>query len=217
MNDRKTLVVMGAGGFGPEVVWAAGQVNAVQPTFDIVGYCDDEGSKKGGAIDGLPILGRPEEAPVPAGGIHFVCAIGSNSVRAKIVPRLLALGWKPATVIDPSVMVAPGVTVGEGTYVGAGCILAPHAAVGRHVIVNHHCSIGHNSTLEDYVQVSPGGRVSGACVLKEGAYLGSNAVVAQGKSLGRYAKLGACSFAVSNIPDGATAIGIPARVMMKSA
>jgi len=216
MTTRSRLIIVGAGGFGQEVIWAAKNFNAVHPTYDILGYCEDNPTKKGAKIYGYPVLGTIEDVDnafteKPC----FVCAIGNNMNRSRVVSRILALGWKPVTVIDPTVVVAEGVTVGDGTYVGAGSIIAPDAHIGHHVIINLNCTIGHNSILRDFVQVSPGGRISGGTVLKEGATLGSNAVVAPNITVGRYATLGACSFALTQVPDGATVIGIPARLMAR--
>ena len=213
MTQRRKLIVIGAGGFGQEVIWAARNFNTVHPAYDIVGYCDDDQTKAGQAIYGCRVLGTVESvngelAEKPC----FVCAIGDNRRRAEVVARATGLGWHAVTIIDPSVVVAEHVTVGDGTYVGAGSVLSPYACIGNHVIINHGCSIGHNSVLGDFVQVSPGGRVSGYSTLLEGAALASNAVVAPGKTIGRYAFVGACSFAMTDVPDGATAIGTPARV-----
>jgi sugar O-acyltransferase (sialic acid O-acetyltransferase NeuD family) len=216
MTERRKLVVVGAGGFGPEILWAARRVNGVHPTFDLAGFCDDNPAKRGGQLDGLEVLGRPEDVAArfetpPA----FVCAVGNNERRAAVVGRLLALGWIPVTVIDPSVHVADRVVVGDGTYVGAGSILSPHCRIGEHVMINHHCSIGHDSLIEAFANLSPGVRVSGECVVGEGAMLGSNAVIAPGKRVGRFATLGASSFALTNVPDRVTAVGVPARVVVR--
>jgi sugar O-acyltransferase (sialic acid O-acetyltransferase NeuD family) len=209
------LIVLGAGGFGQEIVWAVRNMNAATPRYEVAGYCDDDPAKKGLEIYGTPVLGRLEE--VDRGSREkprFICAVGNNPDRERIVARALAAGWLPATVLDPSVIVAEHASVGDGTYVGAGSILSPYARIGRFVIINHHCSIGHNSTLEDFVQISPGGRISGGCRIEAGASLGSNAVVAPGRSIGRGSTLGACSFAMTDIPDHVTAIGTPARTVL---
>ena len=216
MKKNKMLVIIGAGGFGQEIIWAVRNINALRSQFEILGYCDDDPEKKGTVIYRATVLGSPEEVDrtLPEKP-SFICAIGDNVKRAKAAKIVLSLGWLPATVIDPSVIVAEGVSVGKGTYVGAGCILSPYAQIGNYVIINHHCSIGHNSVLEDFVQVSPGGRISGSCHIKEGATLGSNSVIAPGKELGRFATLGASSFAMTNIVDDVTAIGTPARVLLR--
>lgn len=213
--EVRRLIILGAGGFGQEIVWAIRNMNVAEPRYEVVGYCDDDPAKKGLEIYGIPVLGRLEEVDPELGEKPgFVCAVGNNRDREQIVSRALESGWLPVTVMDPSVIVADRVSVGDGTYVGAGSILSPYARIGRYVIINHHCSIGHNSILEDFVQISPGGRISGGCQIKSGASLGSNAAVAPGRSIGRGATLGACSFAMTDIPDHVTAIGTPARTVL---
>jgi sugar O-acyltransferase (sialic acid O-acetyltransferase NeuD family) len=210
------LIVIGAGGSGKEMLWAALESNSVDAKYDLLGYCDDNRSKKGDTIRGYPVLGSLEE--VDAGMDRkpcFICSIGSNEMRARVVRRTLSLGWIPVTIIHPSVTVADGVVIGRGTYVGPQATLCVNANIGEHVIINVGSTIGHDSVIGDFAQVSAGGRVSGGCVLKEGANLGSNAVMAPCKTVGTYATLGACSFAVIDVPDGATAVGIPARVIFR--
>ena len=215
-NMRYKLLIVGAGGFGQETVWAVRNLNGSSPVFEIVGFCDDDLAMKGNLLYGYSVLGRPEDIDTGLSSKpRFVCAIGNNRARMSVVARVLALGWLPITVIDPSVIVAEGVDVGVGTYIGAGSILSPHARIGNYVIVNHLCSIGHDSIVEDFAQIAPGGRISGNCIVKEGAYIGSNAVINQGRTIGRYATLGACSFAVHDIPDGITAVGVPATSITK--
>ena len=210
----KQFVIIGAGGLGQEILWAAANRHAVLPQFDFLGFCDDAPLRQSGNYRGLPLLGSPEEAArALTGEVFFVCGIGNNFARQDLVERADRLGWKAESVIDPSVLIAPGVRVGAGTYVGAFSILAPGAALGGHVIVNHGCSIGHDSILGEFSQVCPGGRVSGHVELGRGAFLGSNAVVAPGVALGAWARLGAASFAVRDIPSGATAVGNPARIV----
>lgn len=209
------LIVIGAGGLGQEVLWAARRQNTCRPVFDILGFCDDDPAKRGQLCQGYPVLGTPEEAAAGLTSVVFVCGIGSNETRETLVGRAHRLGWSPGVVVDPSVVVADGAAVGPGSYIGAGSILSPSAKIGAHVIVNHHCSIGHDSVLEDFVQISPGGRVSGASVVARGALLGSNAVVAPMRRVGRNAVLAAGSFAMKDIPDGVTAIGVPARTTIR--
>lgn len=211
--SQRPLIVVGSGGFSKDVVWAIQNANAAYAAYTLLGFCDDDPAKQGQTIMGYPVLGAPEAvAPTLGETPCFICSIGDNTARARVVARVLELGWTPVTVIDPSVMIGEGVEIGLGAYIGARAILSPKARIGNYVLINNHTTIGHDCILEDFAQVSPGGRVSGFSVLKEGALLGANAVIAQGRTLGRFATLGASSFAMLNVPDGATAIGVPARV-----
>lgn len=213
---KRPLIIVGSGGFSKDVAWAVQNYNALHAEYELLGFCDDDPAKKGQMIMGYPVLGTPEDvAASRAEKPCFICSIGNNSARARVVERVLSLGWTPVTIIDPSVMIGAEVEIGWGTYIGARAIISPKARIGNHVIINNHTTIGHDCVVEDYAQVSPGGRVSGFSVLKEGALLGANAIIAQGKTLGCYGTLGACSFGLTDIPDGATATGIPARVTFR--
>lgn len=211
----QTLVIIGAGGFGKEAAWVAGRMNAVTPRFSVAGFCDDRAA--GASHAGHVLLGSIEHAAsLLSGPVYFYCAIGTNATREKVVARALAAGWFPcAPLIDPSVIIGPGVDVGAGSYVGAGSILSPDCRIGEHVIVNQHCSIGHDAIMEDYAQACPGSRVNGECVVMRAAFIGSGAVLKQGVRVAGHAVLGAASFAVKDVPAGATAIGNPARVIFQ--
>lgn len=212
--EKRKLIIIGAGGLGREVLWAAQNTDALQPAYDFLGFCDDDSAKQSGEFSGLPLLGSPERARAQHGsGNWYICAVGDNRVREGIVARVERLGWTPQTIIDPSVLVAPGVVVGEGSYVGALTILSPSAQLGRHVIINHGCSIGHDSQLSDFSQVCPGGRISGGASLGLGAFVGSNGVVGPSVKIGAWARLAASSFAMRTIADGCTAAGTPARAV----
>lgn len=215
MTARQRLVIIGGGGLGAEVAWAAANMDRRAPAFEILGY-SEESSFATVPVGGYPMLGAPEDVAGRFGSeLVFVCAVGINQERRRLVALALALGWTPVSVIDPSVMVAPEARVGVGVYVGLGSSLSPACEVGDHAIVNQHCTIGHHSRVGAFAQVCPGGRISGHATLGEGAFVGSNAVVGPRISMGRGAVLGACSFAAGDIPADVTAVGVPARVVLR--
>ena len=54
--------------------------------------------------------------------------------------------------------------------------------------------------------------------IKQGAYIGMRATVLSGKSgvtIGERAIVGACTLVNKDIPDDATAVGIPCRILVK--
>lgn len=218
MTNEK-LVIIGCGGLGREVLWAARRAQT-QSSPALLGFATDAAyaPEDGALIDGLPFLGPIGPgllALQPEAPTHFICAVGENGPRQRICEQLEALGLKPHSVIDPSVIIGPEVQVGPGTYVGAGCILSPSAELGRHVVVNHHCSIGHGSRVGAFAQVCPGARISGWAQLGEGVLVGSNGVVAPKVVIGAWSILGAASLASRALPAGVTALGIPAKILFR--
>ena len=71
--------------------------------------------------------------------------------------------------------------------------------------------------IEDFVNLAPGANISGNVHLMEGAYVGTNASILQGKSIdnkleiGAYATIGAGAAVIKSVQSFATVVGVPAR------
>ena len=220
VSEPKSLVIVGAGGLGAEVVWVAEETNrgAVRsgspyPCWSVLGFADADLAKRGYQIGPHIVHGTVEETAAKFAGKEtwFLCAVGDNSAREKMARAAEALGWKPATLIHPSAIISPDARIGVGSYIAPGCVVAPRTQVGSYVIVNFHVSVGHDSILEDYAQICPGARVSGGCHVGKGAFLGSNASLTPGVVIGDEAVVGANSHAVRNVAKGITVVGCPAQ------
>jgi len=214
------LVVMGAGGFGMEAIWVAEEMNrhlSDKNKLNILGYIDDTSGKKGKKFYGYSVLGLPEQiAQELKGEIFFHCAIGDNKSRENVVNRLLGFGWRPITLIHPSALIGREVSIGEGSYIGAGTVVAPCAKIGNYVLINCSSGIGHDSVLEDFSQVCPGARVNGLCIVKKHAFIGSNASLHPGITVGTAATVGANSQVIRSVRPNTTVIGVPAKTFGKS-
>ena len=69
----KKIVIIGAGGFGAEAIWALEEMNKLSPLSDhwnILGYVDDNKSKKGKVFYNYPTLGTPGEVDKIYSGNH---------------------------------------------------------------------------------------------------------------------------------------------------
>jgi serine O-acetyltransferase len=96
---------------------------------------------------------------------------------------------------------APSTPVGGGLYIAhpVGCVL-------------HAESIGDNVTVVG--QVTFGTRNDARWpVIDDEAFIGVGARVLGGITVGRRATIGANAVVVADVPDGATAVGIPARIL----
>ena len=196
------LVLIGASGFGREVLWVCRRAG-----LDAAGFCDDAADKQAGVFCGLPLLGTVEQAAARLGaGTRFHCAVGDNRARRTLAGRALALGWTPETVVDPTALVAPEAELGAGCYVGLYSVVSCGAQLGPGVIVNHHVTVGHDCRIDGFAQLCPGVRVSGGCTLGEGALMGSNTVLIPGRTMGAWSVLAVGADGLRDIPAGATVL-----------
>lgn len=101
----------------------------------------------------------------------------------------------------------------------------PAATIGRRVFIDHGTGvvIGETAIIEDDVLIYQGVTLGGVSLdlgkrhptVKKGAVIGAGAKVLGNIEIGEYAKIGANSVVVKEVPDNATAIGIPAHVIEK--
>jgi len=90
--------------------------------------------------------------------------------------------------------------IGAFTYINA----RYEVEIEDKVQIGSHCSIYSWSTIDDK---------QGKVVIRKNARIGSHSLVMPGVTVGENAIVGAFSFVNRDIPDNATALGIPARVV----
>lgn len=208
----KDLVIIGASGFGREVAWLVERINAVKPTWNLLGYFDDNVEIHGSLIGGYPVLGGCDQASVYQ-DTYYVCAVGVAKTRKVIITKLESLVSEPhyATLIDPSVIISNRVRIGMGCIICAGNIITVDINIGNHVIINLDCTVGHDANLCDFVTVYPSANISGITEISECVELGTGAQVIQGMKIGKETIVGAGSVVIKDLPDKCTAVGCPAK------
>jgi sugar O-acyltransferase (sialic acid O-acetyltransferase NeuD family) len=208
----QNIVILGAGGFGREVLDIMIAQNKVSKRWKILGFVDENPKLKGKVLNGYRVLGSFDWfSEVDPKEINVVCAIGDNVSKKKVVEKAKGLGLRFANVVHPSVIMTEFVTLGEGVIICAGCILTNQITIGNHVIINLDVTIGHDSIIEDFCTLSPGVHISGRNKIGEGANVGTGAVTIQGIAIGRWSIIGAGAVVVQDIPDKVIAVGIPAK------
>lgn len=100
----------------------------------------------------------------------------------------------------------PQATIGPGFYIGhiGGIHINPGAVLGSNCDVTHRITIG----------TSAMGR-QGAPVLGNEVYVGTGAAILGKVKIGDGAKIAANTLVITNVPAGATVMGVPGRIIMR--
>jgi len=102
-----------------------------------------------------------------------------------------------------------GLKVGDGGFVGMGGWfedMAPHR-----VTIGNNCTISFRVTLVAHGPKRDSSNMN--IVIEDGAYIGCNATILPGVTLGEGAGVGACSVVTKDVPPGAIVAGNPARIL----
>ncbi|GLQ35974.1 acetyltransferase [Amylibacter marinus] len=187
---EKTLVIVGAGGFGREVFhWAEDQIIAGQADYTKLAFVDDN------ATELKPLVADHFRGTIqdfsPRAEDRVVIAIGKPTTRRKIANLLGDRGAQFGAVIHPSAIVARSSTHGEGLIICPNSTISVDCTVGRHLHINHCSTIGHDTVIGDFVTLSSHVDVMGNCRLEDEIFLGSGARVLPGCSIAVASSIGA--------------------------
>ena len=112
----RPIVVIGSGGFGRETVEAVRAVNAERPTWDLLGFLDDDPTLIGSEIDGVPVLGAIDDAVSRFQTAQvLVCTghPGNYFSRRKIVERLDLPASRYATSKEAAALAKTAITASQ--------------------------------------------------------------------------------------------------------
>jgi sugar O-acyltransferase (sialic acid O-acetyltransferase NeuD family) len=208
------LVVIGSGGFGRETVEAVRAVNAERPTWDLLGFLDDDPALHGTQVDGVPVLGAIDDVRTRFRSAKLVVCTGHPGnyfSRKRIVNRLGLPGSRYATIMHPTVVVPTTLEVGVGTVLLAQVVATAAVRIGSHVAVMPDVVLTHDDVVADFATVAAGVRLAGRVDVEEGAYIGSGVLVREDRRVGAWALIGMGSVVTRDVPSGEVWIGIPAR------
>jgi len=215
----RELVIIGAGGFGREASLLVEQINATAGivAFKLLGFIDKDQSKWGSKYRGYSVLGDTDLFKQPGFKPEVICVIAEPQIKQRIVENEVSMELCYANLIHPDVQYsAADVKVGKGVLINKGCLLTTNIRIGNHVSINPGCGIGHDVVIGDYTTLMWRVNLSGNVTVGEGCLIGSGATVLQGLSIGRGVTVGAGAVVTKDLPDGCTAVGVPARVIKEA-
>lgn len=211
----KRIAIFGKGGFGREVQMLIEQINLATPVWEFVGYYDDEFESE--LINGFPVLGNTDDLNGVDYELYVVIALGTPSIKKKIINSITNSNIKFPVLIHPSVIMGnhKWLTIGDGTIVCAGCILTVNIDIGKHVILNLGCTVGHDAIIGDFSSFMPSVNISGEVIINEGVYIGTGSKIINQLEIGHNTTVGAGAVVTKTLPSNSVCVGVPAKPIKK--
>lgn len=158
----KSIVIIGAGDLGKEVVWLIEDINREKPTYLILGFLDDDEQKLGKEYCWYKVIGGvnqleklSEKTP-----LYAVIAVKNGEARQKIAEMYPAF-TKWESIIHPRATVASSSTIGEGCILFPNVTISVDSRLGRFGVYHTQATIGNDCTIGDYVSAMVGATVMG--------------------------------------------------------
>jgi acetyltransferase EpsM len=210
-SDRDRPLVLIGGGENAAVVAEAARLCHPNRPLAIV----DQRPFNASAL-GLTYLGKDEDGLrlAKAGSHDFILAVGAksrNPLRRKLAARYEEAGASFASIVHPRAIVSASARIAAGSVVLAGACVNHNGIIGKHCLINTGAIVEHDVTLADHVILGPGVILGGGVNIGADSFLGLGARVRDHRRLGKRVLLAMGAVLVTDAPDDATLVGIPAR------
>ncbi len=151
-----------------------------------------------------------------------------------MITKTVRLG-RGATIAHKELVNLYGCTIGDKTKIGAFVEIRKSAVIGRNCKIEPFVFIPEGVVIEDNVFIGPGvmftndkypraTRSDGTLkqkndwklaqtVVEKGASIGAGAIILPGITVGKHAMVGAGAVVTHDVPDNATVVGNPARIL----
>ena len=205
----RDLIIIGAGGFGREVLQWIKDINSVKRTWNIKGFIDDNMDALSGKKNDLDIIGTIDGWE-PNENETFVCAIGNPSIKEKIVLKLKKKGATFASIVHPKASIGSFNKIGEGIVIYPGVTITVNVTIGNFVTLIRS-GVGHDAIIGDFSTVSAFCDITGGVIVGEKVFMGSHVTIVPKRKIGNGAYLSAGSVVMTDVKENAKMLGNPAK------
>ena len=211
--ETNIVGVYGASGFGREVIpLVRDQISNLLQKYELV-FVDD--ANKQDTTSNFRVLTFQEYLNSVAEKKYMVIAIAESTIRQKLAKKCLIEGISMLEIKARNVVVLDDVKIGMGSILCPFVTLTSGIRIGRFFHANIYSYVAHDCKIGDFVTFAPGVRCNGNIEIGDHAYLGTGAIIKQGKpdkplTIGRGAIVGAGAVVTKSVPEGMTVFGNPA-------
>ena len=210
----KDIAIYGAGGFGREVACLLKRINEKEPTWNLIGFFDDNPNLKGEMISHYgPCLGCINDVNAYSKPLSITIPIGNPKIVKKIVDNICNPNITFPNIVHPDFeTVDPeSFSIGQGNIIQGDCFASCDVTIGDFNVLNGSIVFGHDCKVGSYNVFMPDMRISGGVNIGEYNLFGVGSIILQGIKIGREVNLAPGSVLMTKPKDGNLYMGVPAK------
>lgn len=131
-----------------------------------------------------------------------------NKIKIGILRKLINLFYNPFYKL---VSVYFGISLPRSSQIDSGFVIFHYGAIA----INENAKIGKNVTIRQGVTIGNKSTLFDVPIIRDNVDIGAGAAIIGEIKIGNNVKIGANAVVLKNIPDDATAVGIPANIKLK--
>jgi sugar O-acyltransferase (sialic acid O-acetyltransferase NeuD family) len=147
----------------------------------------------------------------------FCITIGNphGNIRLQLHDKLTNDGFIHISIAHETAWINEDVSIGPGSLILEGAIVSARVIIGKQCIINSNATVHHECVLRDGVEIGPSSTVCGIVNIGSNSWVGAGSTVIERTKIGNNAMIGIGSVCLSDVQDGVTVIGNPARPFLK--
>ena len=204
----RDIIILGLAAHGPEMAEIVDRVNAVEKTWNLLGFISPDGRKLGETVVDYPVLGGmevledyPDAHVVPHG---------------ELAERLDVPRHRLVSLVDPSAFVSRTARTGAGCVIYPHCYIGPDAQLHDLVMCLSGCILNHDNVIEERVFFASGVTLAGYVHVESDSYMGQGCNCRQYVRIGHGSLVGMGAVVIEDVPPNSVMAGNLARKLKDS-
>ena len=173
-GEKRTLLILGAGGLG-QVVAETAQMSG---RYTKISFLDDDPTADKSRL--FNIVGKIDDAEKLVNEfIYAIPAFGNNQRRYELMMKLKEWGYRIPRIIHPTAHISPTVSIGEGTIIRPMVGISREVVIGECCLINMGAMIDHRCVIGRCTHIPMNAVVRGEIVVPEMSSFPAGAVIEQ--------------------------------------
>ena len=211
--EPKKILIWGAGSFGEEILDCLDEINFIKPTYECIGFLDDDKKKWARKLRGISVLGSLSVSKnFP--DAQLISALTNNKnfwERETLFSNIKKNPNQFETIIHPSAVISKTASIGAGTVISSNVTIGPNTKIGNYVVVLSNSVINHDVRVKNYSIITSGVNISGNTTVGSCCYLGSGSTIRENITIEDCCLIGMGSIILTNVSKNSVMVGNPAK------